>query len=304
MKSTRLALGVAVMLALGLAVPVQTLADPVAYWRHEEGPLGGDVPPGFDSVLDATGNGNHMTTFNDFTGATYTSQVSPLPLRSGLPNLLSLDFDLDQDGAGPDLNDDNFTPGKPIDSYVFNAVTVELAFNMDSVGPGQYQTLVGKDGNPGPGPLPPLAVKVRGDDFPGGIDNQLQFEFLDGDGDEISLASGMTIQTGEWYHMAAVVTATTADMYLAIGEGDYMLVDSLTDDFAGPGGEVFLDFTGTFTVGRGMFGGGIADWSDALIDEVRFSDAALGPDEFLFLPEPTSLSFVILAAATLLRRRR
>jgi hypothetical protein len=296
--------GIAAVMALSLAAPIEALGDVVSYWRHEEGPVGGTVPPGFDSVLDASGNGNNMTTFNDFTGATYTTQVSPLPLRSGLPNTLSLDFSLDQDGAGPDLNDDNYTPGKPIDTHVFNAVTVELAFTMDSVGPGQFQTLVGKDGLPGPGPLPPLAVKVRGDDFPNAIPNQLQFEFLDGDGDEISLASGMTIQTGQWYHLAAVVTATRADMYLAVDTGNYTLVDSLTGDFAGSGGEVLLNVGGTFTVGRGMFNGGIADWSDALIDEVRFSDNALGISEFLFVPEPTTSSLVLLAAMGVLRRRR
>jgi hypothetical protein len=66
-------------------------AQPVAYWRHEEGPNGALIPPGPDTVLDSTGNGNHMQTFDPgFTSATYTSTVSPVPLRSGLPNTLSL----------------------------------------------------------------------------------------------------------------------------------------------------------------------------------------------------------------------
>ena len=35
-----------------------------------------------------------------------------------------------------------------------------------------------------------------------------------------------------------------------------------------------------------MFNNGVTDWSDALIDEVRVSDAALTPDQFLFLTAP------------------
>src|SRR5919108_987185 len=71
-------------------------ADTEAYWRHEEGPAGAVVPDGPDTVLDSSGNGNHMQTFASanppFTAATYTTMVSPLPLRSGAANNLSLDF--------------------------------------------------------------------------------------------------------------------------------------------------------------------------------------------------------------------
>jgi hypothetical protein len=41
------------------------------------------------------------------------------------------------------------------------------------------------------------------------------------------------------------------------------------------------DISPVWTVGRGMWDGGIADWADAKIDEVRISDVALTPDQFL-----------------------
>ncbi|MBA3480607.1 MAG: PEP-CTERM sorting domain-containing protein, partial [Pirellulales bacterium] len=62
-----------------------------------------------------------------------------------------------------------------------------------------------------------------------------------------------------------------------------------------------------FTVGRGMFGGGITDWSDALIDEVRISDTALPLNQFLFVAVPEPATGAMLAAAlgaVGLRRRR
>lgn len=66
------------LLVAGVVAYPASAAD-VAYWRHEEGPVGQIVPGGPDTVLDASGNGNHMQTFASsvapFTAATYTSNV-------------------------------------------------------------------------------------------------------------------------------------------------------------------------------------------------------------------------------------
>ncbi len=264
----------------------------VAYWRHEEGPSGALIASGTNSVQDASGSGNGMRTFNPtFSSATYSSSVSPLPLRSGLPNNLSLDFGPGGDDAG--LNDDNFTDAKPLNSQDFTAMTVELAFRMNTI--GGFQTLLGKDGKPTASPVAPLQIKVRGDNFPGGISNQLFVEWIDGDGDVHFLASGSPVAAGQWNHVAFVLTASEAELYLAGEAGEYVLVDSIQGaDFASALGDVLINTTGNFTVGRGMFNNSAADWSDANIDEVRISDRALEMTEFLF--EPASASASLLAS--------
>jgi hypothetical protein len=284
-----------------LAWCVVAQAAPVAYWRHEEGAPGALIPDGPNTVLDSTGNANHMQTFASanapFTAATYTSLVSPLPLRSGLANTRALDFGPGgDDGAN---NDDNFTDNKPIQTQLFNALTVELAFNMDSVGPGQFQALVGKDGKPlAASPVPPFKVLVRGDDFPDAIPNQLFVEWIDGDGDIHFVDSARTVSTGAWNHVAFVLTPSTAELWVAGRDTPYTLLDSISGDFAGAAGEVLNNVPTSWTVGRGMFNGNVADWSNAIIDEVRVSDTALSPGEFLFraIPEPTSDVLGLLAA--------
>lgn len=292
---------IAVGLALGLLVQTAHAATS-AYWRHEEGAAGTLIATGPGTVLDSSGNGNHMRTFNPtFTSATYSSSVSPLPLRSGLANTKSLDFGPGGDDAGQ--NDDNYSEGAAVNSQLFSALTVELAFNMHSI--GGYQALFGKDGKPTPSPIPPLKVLVRGDDFPDAIPNQLFVEWLDGDGDAHFLASGKTMTANAWNHMAFVMTASTAELYLADESGAYQLLDSLTgQDFAGASGEVLIIDPTNFSIGRGMFNNGVADWSNALIDEVRISDSALAVPDFLFVPEPSALGLAAVSLTALIRRRR
>lgn len=273
------------------------LADTAAYWRHEEGSAGELIPAGDDTVLDSSGNENHMRTFDpSFTSATYSTSVSPLALRSGLPNTLSLDFGPGGDDEG--LDDDNYSEGAAINSQQFSALTVEFAFKMNSI--GGYQALFGKDGQPTDEPVPPLKFLVRDDDFPNAIPNQFFVEWIDGDGETHFLANGSTMTTDQWNHAAFVLSDSDAKLYMADETGDYQLLDSIAgEDFAGPSGEVLIDSDANYSVGRGAFDGGVADWANALIDEVRVSDVALSPAEFLFVPEPGSLAMTVLALTCL-----
>jgi hypothetical protein len=301
-----------------LAGGLPAFAAESAYWLHEDGAAGGLIAAGPDTVLDSSAGGNHMQTFNPtFTSATYSSTVSPVPLRSGLSNTLSLDFGPGGDDGG--LNDDNFTTAaKPVSGQLFSALTVEVAFRMDSV--AGYQAIMGKDGKPlgnAPGeddsPVPPFKVLIRGDNFPNGVDNQIFVEWIDGDGtlnsDIHFLASGVTTQVNQWYHLAVTFTASEAQMWLATETTPYQLVDAITGDFAGPSGNVLVAEPLGWSIGRGMFNNGVADWADAHIDEARISDVVLTPDQFLFaaVPEPatwTLAATVAIGLAAVSRRRR
>jgi hypothetical protein len=145
---------------------------------------------------------------------------------------------------------------------------------------------LGKDGKPlgdTPGeddsPVPPFKILIRGDDFPGGVPNQLFVEWIDGDGtlngDVHFLASGETVLPNTWYHVAVTINANDAQLWVAGETGPYALKNSITGDFAGPGGEVLVSEPLGWTIGRGMFNNGVADWADAHIDEARISYGAL-----------------------------
>ena len=290
-RSVRRRLLCVAAVAAGAISALPAGAAEVAYWRHEEGVAGQHVAQGANTVLDASGNGNHMQVFGVETAASYTTDVSPLALRSGAPNLLSLDFGPNpsqgtDDGGG--LNDDNFTAGKPIQGLYPSSVTYELAFNMNFV--GGYQALFGKDGKPlETSEVPPLKFLVRGDSHPNNIPNQLFIEWIDGNGAIHSLASGETVVAGEWNHVAFTLNATDAQLWVAGETGNYTLKSSITGgNFANGLGEVLVFGDFSYTVGRGMYNGNVTDWSDAKIDEVRISDTVLTPEQFLFVTAPAA----------------
>jgi len=67
----------------------------------------------------------------------------------------------------------------------------------------------------------------------------------------------------------------------------------------GAGGD---NWAGTWTLGRGMWNGGHGDRVFGNIDEVRISDTALDPCQFL-IPEPATILILGLGGLTLLRKR-
>ena len=103
------------------------------------------------------------------------------------------------------------------------------------------------------------------------------------------------VQTGVWQHVALVKQPGEYSIYL---DGALIINDTLPGSTDGP-----YVFPGGITGDRSI-GGNSGTWS-GWIDEFRISDTALTPDQFLNIPEPTTMS--LLGAGSLLwlgRRKR
>jgi hypothetical protein len=291
------ALAVAGALLLG-ALPA--FASTVAYWRFEEGPADALIThvSGANGVwsadtLDSSGNGNALSAWSQDAWANeyYKADVpAPVIPATGQPN----NFSIKNAGGYPGLWNESLATWTPAQW------TIEACFKPEET--DGYRTIVGRDsrGAATQGTSAndsALYFQIRPDERVAVI-----FQDVAGYSHMAESAPGVVKgfpystdpngTTGRWYAMAATSDGVTLKLYLndlSAGTG-YQLVG--TKDLAAtgspntaltPGLGSGSDWSaGNFTVMRGMWNGGHTDRAYGFIDEVRLSDVALDPTQFLF----------------------
>ena len=292
-----------------LAGSLPAFASTVAYWRFEEGPADANVPhPGTGGVwsadtADSSGNSNELSVWTEGGGCgfAYRTDVAAATVpQTGAAN----NFSVQNTGGWPAMWTET---GTALQSWTPAAWTIEAAFQTQDI---NWRSMVGRDSfggrtDGGDGNVSALYLQIT----PG---SAIAIKYLDVDGvfHEAYSANG-TIKVNNWYATAAVCDGSTLSLYLKdiTGGGDYDLVAQATgmagDTRFSPGHGDGGDWdAGNFTVGRGLYGGGHGDRWVGFIDEVRLSDVALAPSEFLFVPEPTVALLALPSLLVFFRRRR
>ena len=294
-------LTVAALLSAAGAARAQT----AAYWRFEEGAPDQEFQfpstnggPGSGLATDSSGNNNNLRTFADFTNPVYRSNV-PFPTvpRTGAANSLSLDFN---------PNEDLYSEGAPINNRQLNQFTIEASVRFDDL--DGWQTFLGKDGFQfanGDTNLSSLYFQLANDQA---NQDKVAFKVHQADGTFVDVYTLAPVAAGQWYSFAAVVSNDgtagdpddqTLSLYMYDpSSGQYVLQQS--KDFRGG----MANQDRNWTVGRGMYANNPADWVDGQVDEVRISDVALSPSQFLAVPEPSVAGLLLGAGVLALRRRR
>ena len=300
-------------------------AGTMAYWRFETGPADTQVVhnSGVNGVWsadvpDSSGHGNALSAWTGDAWAGYaykTAVPAPTVPQTGAGNLYSIK----NSGGYPGMWNTSLSTWTP------TAWTVEASFKPET---GGWRTIVGRDSR-GAGTQPGADPNAAALYFQIQPDNRVAVTFQDVMGYQYSAVSAPGLiqgfqwstdpdgLTGRWYSMAGVSDGTTLSLYLndlATANG-YQLV-AQTDLAAqgssnraltpgvGSGGDWSA---GSFTVGRGMYNGGHGDRAYGYIDEVRLTEGALAPGQFLFsVPEPAAASLLMLGGLVLfgIRLRR
>jgi hypothetical protein len=275
------------------------LAGTVGYYRFEDGSDGAALPdsgsgvtPG--TVPDSSGSGNNLNVYASYTAPTFSANVpvGTIP-ATGAGNTLSASFSGTQDIYSSE--------GGGLSSVVFTDFTIEAYVSFNDYSALWYQTIVGRDdtGNPGLGTGAASLFYLSQN----GQSKALRVEAITLDNTDISYESSFVPTADIWYHIAAVGDASAGTLSLYV---DGALLGSVSG------------FTGLFdpgvatqwTIGRGQYGGSNVDNFHGSIDEVRFSDTALTPSEFLnvaAVPEPGSGTLMLIGGGLgllLLRKRR
>jgi len=278
-------------------------AGTVAYWRFEPGPAGTLVPhAGADGVFDGTtaddsGNGNHLSAWSPggWAGFAYRTDVAFAAIpQHGTTNKFSVKntgaypamFTSPTGGLPSGLNALTITPAQ---------FTVEVFYKPEAS--GGYRTVVGRDARnvaTSNGELAAFYLQVRPDDSVGvaftDVSGYVHAAFSPpGWIYGFNFGSNPEGTGAPWYQLAVVSDGSTLKMYVnnALVASTDMTASGSPNRALARGSASGSDWTtGAWSVGRGLYAGGHTDRAYGFIDEVRISNSALAPREFLSAPRP------------------
>jgi hypothetical protein len=320
MSTSSLAKAAAVAAAMwtgGMCVSAADAAT-VAYWRWEEGPAGTNVPHGnapglFDGTIpDVSGNGNHLSVWENGGGAGYQYRTD-VPYAVVPQTNATNNYAVKNTGGGPAMfttSSVSLPGGVDAETMTPAAFTVEASWKPEN---GGYRTVLGRDARnvaAGDGALAALYLQAR-------PNNRLGILFVDvaGNVHEAFSPEGFVQGydwstdpeglTGTWYNIAGVSDGSTLKLYVnnvllastPIVSSDPRLAVGTTS-----GGDWHA---GEWSVGRGLHNGNHVDRGYGYIDEVRISNEALAPGKLLMaVPEPASLVVLLCGVVGLMATER
>jgi len=214
------------------------------------------------SGVDITGNGNTMLGYDQFYGATY-SALGDTPNGTGL----SMEANGNNDGYVANANAGALRYWSP------SNWTVEATVSLDGL--SGWRTLIGKDGSTSGSNESDFYLQACGDT------GEFRVLFKTVSGQRVDLRSGVVPDLGRWYQLAVVSDGATVSLYVNDGAG-YALAGSVALTGATADDNRLSDGNGSAWIFmRGWYQGKSVDRVDGRMDNIRFSDVALSPAEFL-----------------------
>ena len=297
------------MVFLVLAVSLPLYASTVAYWRFDVGPVDTIVQKSTDAgryysgdIPDVSGNGNHMSPWTDAAGNSAFWYRGNTPF-SFVPQTYQTDpISVQNYGNAPQMftfSDEGEVTG--IDAEVIEPAqfTVEAFFNpnasQDTRNAGKVGTMVCRDGYyvcSADSASSAFALRVHDADSDTAAWS-IESMFVDVDGYKHEAQSGSnTVESGKWYHVAVVSDGTTFKVYLTniTDSGDTEVVASVDMTSSGSTDTALTTDTkapystwipGGWVLYRELIAKGHVNRYEGYLDEVRISDVALSPIDFL-----------------------
>ena len=270
MHSNSLLMIVLIVTILSLTCSVEvTYGSVIAHWRFEEGDPN-SAASGSASVVDSSGHNLHGTPVN---GPIYRADVAANPVpQTGTENTLSLDFN--------GTNEQIFIPDDPM-FQLTQSLTVEAWINVRSTPVQLAQILFRGDDRGG---LDPYFLTVGS--ISGGANSQ-EITFLVQNAENTSAVVEAALPNlDEWTHVAGTLDDATGDLRLYLN--GTLAAEDVTS--VRPFAELDANFNPGLGIGNTQFATH-RQYFDGLIDEVRISDVALNPSEFLNVPPDSTTEF-------------
>jgi len=301
-----------VSVAAWVSTALPTSADVVAHWRfegdgvstpstgssiaHTQGRTTG-APTGGLLVIDDSGNGNTLYGWDGSqNGLDYSSSVP-----ASWTGIATNQYSVENGGTAPrgfTWATQSSPSGVNLDTWQPLQWTIEASVYLDASAASGWRSFIGRDGYgvaTADANLACLYFQKTSAGF-------LRLQFTDVAGNVWEAADPELFQTARWYHVAAVSDGATLRLYKwdTVTDSGYALVaETDISSSADPrlaadtmsGSSLPLDSVGdpmNWSLGSAMYNSGgqpengqVDHWIGA-IDEVRISDEAVDPNEFLF----------------------
>lgn len=274
--------------------------DTFAFWNFDQGTAGEPFSPGATGgasldVPDQGPNGFWLSGWNEQYGPSW-SEVGETPTGVGLSSR-----HVQQDAFSGAPGNEALNTWSPL------AWTIEVAVKLDDV--GGWRTIVGRDGSSHPN-LGNEHVANKSDLYlqnVGDGNNEFRLDFRTVGLQNVVITAPVGAVANQWYGLAAVSDGVEASLYTNNLDGAGWTLAG-TAALTGVGGDNALASTGgVWSFGRGWYNGGGGDHITGNLDNIRFSSAALAPEDFMAIPEPGTYALLGGLSAmglVLLRRRR
>jgi hypothetical protein len=281
-----------------VSVTDSTAPRVVAHWRFETGPAFTDVlHPGAAGAFngttpDSSGNGNSLSTWTQGGGSGY-AYCSDVPFTSLPQDGATNRFSVKNTGTFPAMftsATQSHPSGINADTMTPTQWTVEATYKPEAN--GGYRTVLGRDAqnvSSSDANLAALYLQIRPDDSVGvaftDVSGYTHYAFSP-PGWLYGFVYGSNPEgtNAPWYHLAAVSDGFTLKMYV-----DGSLVASSDIGSSGsPNRALAIGTTsgtswtaGSWSVGRGLYGGNHTDRAYGFMDEVRICASALNAGQLL-----------------------
>jgi N-acetylneuraminic acid mutarotase len=257
--------------ALALGETGQANQGVVAYWRFEEG-VAGRGASGPNSIVDSSGNGLNGTAID--TPAYRATVAVPFVPLTGAANNLALDFS----GLGPFVTMPDYAPLR-----LTHSLTVEAYINLRSFqtfSPRGEQQIVFRGAASG---MAAYSLEIVG--------TNLAFSIADASGAKATAQVPFSAYLHQWVHVAGSLDDATGNLSLYING---MLVASMNTPIRPEGNLTGYEpglSIGNDQGGSSQGGSSYSESFSGLVDEVRISNQALQPSQFLDAPNIASSSY-------------
>jgi hypothetical protein len=308
MRMKKMIVFAAFLAAVVLCVSNATLAATVAYYEFEEGadgaimansngrtgPLDTTRTPGYDS----SGNGNtiYAWTSDNWGKYRFSSNVPAATVpQTGAANTRSIHNNHEEGAWWPVMTTYSALTapsGIDLESTVLSSWTMEASFVSDQL--GGYQDMIGHTGiaNPANADSRLYLQKINSD--------QCRIAFVDNAGNEWDVVDPNKItSTTSWYQIAASSDGRTLTLYDNVNAdgtaGALHLVGTRDISTSTDTSLYHQGDNGWYMFGAGQWNNGDTDRLIGSLDSVRISNTALGYDELLCVPEPSTIALLVIA---------